>query len=268
MTAAAKPPGLPFDPHTPKPARIYDYWRGGHNNYDADRRRADEIERLYPAVRKMAADNTGFAGRAVTWAALNGIRCFVDLGAGLLTGECIHRTARTVIPGARVVYVDYDLEVTNEAEMILDKDGHDGVAVIRADLRDPAAVLAEPGLREVVAGYVRGVAPGSVVVISVPRDDDPRLFGEVQAAWPGGELWNHTREEVAGFFGDLEMVSPGVVAARGWRGGMRDANVQPDRKTYVLGGIGRKLLGGQRDDRAQGAVAAELVPPRLRGALR
>jgi hypothetical protein len=41
-------PPAAFDPHAPKTARMYDYWRDGHSNYEADHRKADEIERLYP----------------------------------------------------------------------------------------------------------------------------------------------------------------------------------------------------------------------------
>ena len=265
----AKPPNLFFDPYTPKPARMYDYWRGGHTNYAADRRKADEIKGWYPAIGQMVADNAAFTGRAVTWAARNGISQFLDLGSGLPAGDCAHATARMVIPDARVAYVDHDREVTDEARLIIDKDGGKGIAVVRADLRDPAAVLADPGLRnvvaldepacvilamvfefmpartarEVVAGYARRLAPGSLVVISVLRNDDPASFTEVRAVWPGGELYNHTREEIVSFFGaGLEMIPPSLVVARGWRGGMQAANIAPARPTYVLGGAGQKPL--------------------------
>jgi len=265
----AKPPNLFFDPHTPKPVRMYDYWRGGHNNYEADRRKAGEIERWYPGVRQMVADNAAFTARAVTWAARNGISQFLDVGSGLPTGACIHVTARTVIPDARVAYVDHDREVIDEGALILDKDGGEGVAFVQADLRDPAAVLADPGLRkvvaldepgcvilamvfqympaeqarEVVSGYATRLVPGSAVVISVPRNDDPASFAEVRAAWPDGELYNHSREEIASFFGaGLEMIPPSLVLARGWRGGMQAANIAPARPTYVLGGAGQKPL--------------------------
>jgi SAM-dependent methyltransferase len=277
----------PFDPYTPNPARIYDYWLGGHDNYEADRKRAGEIEQWYPSVRQMARNNRAFTGRAVTWAATSwyGQACisqFLDLGSGFPGRDgSIHSAARAVIPDARVAYVDHDPEVCDEASLILDKDSRDGgIAVICADLRDPATVLTAAEMAgvadprqplcvllalvlhlmpagqagEVAAGYVRILAPGSLVVISVPRVDDPVSFREVRALWPGGELHNHARSDVAGFFAGLQMVPPGLVVARGWRGGMKDANVAPAAKAYVLGGAGRKPLRGQHGDNAQGAA--------------
>jgi hypothetical protein len=269
---AASTPSTAFDPHTPKPARIFDYWLDRHNNYEADRRKADEVEAWYPSVRQLVAENEAFVGRAVTWAARNQIRGYVDLGSGLPAGSSsVHTAARAVFPDARVAYVDHDLEVTGQAEMILDRGFHPGIAVICADLRDPAAVLATIRLqdaidlgrpacvllalvlhfmpagmaREVVAGYAAQLAPGSLVVISTTRNDDPGSFREVRALWPGGEVYNHTREDVAGFFGDLELVPPGLVVARAWRGGMRDT-ISPAAPLYVFGGVGRKMPGPRR----------------------
>jgi O-methyltransferase involved in polyketide biosynthesis len=263
-------PPFGFDPYSPKLARMGDFWREGHNNYEADRRKAREVDLHYHgAVRQVVADAAGFGVRAVTWAARQGISQYLDLGSGMLTGDCTHRTARAVIPAARVAYVDHDPEVIDETEVILDKDGHEGIAAVRADLRDPGAVLAAPGLlgvidpgapacvilalvlqfvpaeqaREAVAGYAARLAAGSVVVISVPRNDDPESFAEGRAVWDG-ELHNHSRQEVTGFFGDLlELVPPGLVVARGWRGGMPDADVSPGLPVYVLGGGAWKPLG-------------------------
>jgi S-adenosyl methyltransferase len=262
---------------------MYDYWRGGTNDYAADRRKADEIERWYPAVRQMVTDNSAFAGRAVTWTAREGISCYLEMGSRLSAAGGIHGTARAAHrqPAAVwVAYVDRDPEVIEETERILDKDGREGVAVVWADLRAPAAVLGEQGLkdviepgepvcviltlvlhfmppcqaRELVAGYVRELRPGSLVVIGVPRNDDSRSFREVRAAWPDGDLYNHTRQEIAGFFGDLEMIPPGLVVARGWRGGKPAANVPPDGRLYVLGGVGRKLITSSGTNDVQGAA--------------
>ncbi|MGD0606173.1 MAG: SAM-dependent methyltransferase [Streptosporangiaceae bacterium] len=62
----------------------------------------------------------------------------------------------------------------------------------------------------------------------------PGVVRRARAAWPG-ELYNHSREEVAGFFGGLELVAPGLVVARGWRGGMRDT-ISPAGPVYAFGG--------------------------------
>jgi SAM-dependent methyltransferase len=252
-------PPLSFDPHTPNPARIHDYLLGGHDNYDADRRVADQIKKVAPAA-EMAASSRLFAGRAVTWAALqHGITQFADIGSGLPSGQAVHRLARAADPSSTIAYVDSDPLVTRSAQRILHPlDG--GIAFLHADLRDPETVLADPALakvidlddpvmilltlvlqfmtaeqaREAVAGYARLLAPGSVIAISVPSIADPAAFTRVQELWPG-ELHNHTRAEIASFLDGLDLVPPGLVLARGWRGDMPQADVPPrSRKAYVL----------------------------------
>jgi hypothetical protein len=82
------------------------------------------------------------------------------------------------------------------------------VSVVRADFHDPEAVLAGPGVQEVVnlaepvcvilglilhyvpvararevaAGYAQRIAPGSIVIITTPRFDDERVFERIRAA--------------------------------------------------------------------------------------
>lgn len=53
-------------------------------------------------------------------------------------------------PGARVAYVDDDWVVTDYFAALMKDQGVGGVAVVSADLRKPARVLADPGLREVI----------------------------------------------------------------------------------------------------------------------
>ena len=43
------PPGS-FDTGVPHPARIYAYWLGGKDHYEADRKAAEEVIRLRPQV--------------------------------------------------------------------------------------------------------------------------------------------------------------------------------------------------------------------------
>jgi len=273
-------PPAGFGPDQPSTARMYDYWLGGHDNYQADRKLADAIEELCPQARVMARANRVFLGRAVTWAARQGISQFIDLGSGFpVAAEWRHAegfgvsrpdadahvTTRAVNPAARVAYVDSDWEVTSYADAMLPHSGVRDVAIVRADLLDPETVLADPELRKVIdpaepicvilglvmhyadaaaareitAGYVQRVAPGSCIVVSVPRFDDPRMFDQVRSAYTPATLHNHTREEVASFFVGLELIRPGVRPVAGLRLGWGDALEVPGA-AYVLGGIGRK----------------------------
>ena len=137
-----------FDASTPNMARVYDCWLGGKDNYAADRAEARRLLRIYPPLRAMARENRAFLARAVTWAAEQGISQFLDLGAGLPAGQNTHQAARAVNPAAAVAYVDTDPVVLAHARALLATS--DGVTAVAADLRDPAAVLADPGLRAVI----------------------------------------------------------------------------------------------------------------------
>src|SRR5277367_979945 len=180
-----------FDPATPNMARVYDYWLSGKDNYPADRAEAERLLGIYPPLRDLVRENRAFVIQAVSWAARQGIGQFIDLGAGLPTSPAVHQAARTVMPLARVAYVDIDPVVLSHARALLATS--DGVTAVAADLRDPGAVLADPELRAVIdparpvcvilgavlhfmdadaaravtAGYTRLMARGSCLVISV-----------------------------------------------------------------------------------------------------
>ena len=52
-TAAQSPVttgGSRFDPDVPHSARVYNYWLGGKDHFDADRRAAEEVIRHRPEV--------------------------------------------------------------------------------------------------------------------------------------------------------------------------------------------------------------------------
>ena len=155
----------------------------------------------------MVRENRAFVAQAVTWAAGQRIRQFIDLGAGLPASPAVHQTARAVLSSARVAYVDIDPVVLSHARALLTSD--DGVTAVAADLRDPAAVLAHPELRAVIdlaepvgvilgavlhfldadaaravtAGYARLIAPGSCMVISCARYDDEALGKRLSAEY-------------------------------------------------------------------------------------
>ncbi len=49
-----------FDTSAPHPARVYDYWLGGKDHYEADRKAAEEVIRLRPQVVASARANRLF----------------------------------------------------------------------------------------------------------------------------------------------------------------------------------------------------------------
>jgi len=107
---------LGFDPSVPSPARMYDYYLGGKDNFPADREAAEQALSVVPFGREVALANRQFLARAVTFMARNGIDQFVDLGMGIPSRPNVHEVARNIRPGARVLYVDNDPMVCAHAE--------------------------------------------------------------------------------------------------------------------------------------------------------
>jgi O-methyltransferase involved in polyketide biosynthesis len=264
-----------FDPNTPSIARVYDYVLGGKDNFAADRELAGRLLALVPLIKDLAAENRQFLARAVTWAANQGIGQFIDLGSGLPTAPNTHESAQAITGGARVTYVDNDPIVITHLRAVLAQ-GNPGVSVVDGDVRDPAAILdrLRAGLdlsapaclvvgyllhfftpedaRNLVASYTAALAPGSCLVLSVLHAEseaaDEGLNAYSSAAAP---VYSHPMADIAGFFGGLELVPPGIVDAREWRPGWEPANL-PARGSYVVAGVARKLT-----EQAAGPRAAE-----------
>jgi S-adenosyl methyltransferase len=95
--------------NTPHIARIYDYWLGGKDNFEADRKAAELALAATPTIVPGVRANRRFLGRAVRYmAAEHGIRQFLDIGTGIPASGNTHEVAQQVAPEARVVYVDND----------------------------------------------------------------------------------------------------------------------------------------------------------------
>jgi hypothetical protein len=133
---------LGIDITVPTPARMYDFWLGGHDNFAVDRAAALAVSEAVPEIKLMALENRKFLRRAVRYlAAEAGIVQFLDIGTGLPTQGNVHQVAQQVNPGARVIYADNDPMVLAHSRAL--KTGGN-TAVIQADLRDPGAILAHP----------------------------------------------------------------------------------------------------------------------------
>ena len=100
--------GVPCDIRTDiaHPARVYDYWLGGKDNFAADREHGERQLGVVPHMRNYARGNRQFMVRAVRFLCDAGVRQFLDIGAGLPTSPNVHEIAQQADPGSRVVYVD------------------------------------------------------------------------------------------------------------------------------------------------------------------
>lgn len=253
------------DDQTPNVARVYDWLIGGNQNYAADREAGRKVLEMEPASREIARSNRAFLTRAVTWAARQGVSQFLDLGSGLPAVANTHETAQVIIPGAHVVYVDYDDVALAHSRALLASGGTTGAAAAGADLADIDAVLALAEVRDLIdrarplgvilasvlhfwpleearritAAYMAAAAPGSVLIASVGRNDCEEAYagaGRVISR----DLHNFTLAEAESLFAGLDLVPPGVVRARAWRPGWpRMPRLRPVR-AYMHAGVGVK----------------------------
>jgi hypothetical protein len=273
--------GDAFRPDVPSTARMYDYYLGGKDNYPADRAAAERIIAMMPngVVRTGAVQNRKFLMRVVRYLAEDlGVRQFVDIGTGLPTMNSVHQVAQAVAPDSRVVYVDHDPVVLAHSRNLLH--GHEGTAIIGRDLRDPAAILADPELRDML-DFSQPVAVLLVAVLHfVSDEEDPAaLVRALMDPMPAGsylvishftadsysqvdlaaqEYQNATsaahsrhRSEVVRFFAGYELVGPGSVV---WTPQWRRAGDEPEEDPEIAAHPGRSLFWcgvGRKVDRGR-----------------
>jgi S-adenosyl methyltransferase len=231
----------------PHPARVYDVWLGGKDNYPADRAAAAAALEAFPSTIQSVRANRAFLARAVEYlAAEEGIRQFLDIGTGLPAANNTHEVAQATAAESRVVYVDNDPIVMLQAQALLTGSAPGVTDYIEADLRDPRPILAEAARTldftqpvaimliailhfisddehpyEIVNSLMDAVPPGSFLVVShLASDISPeelaafaRDFNERSAEKV--TLRNH--DEVERFFTGLDLVDPGVVEVSTWR---------------------------------------------------
>ena len=265
-------PELPPDINTDvaHPARVYDYWLGGKDNFPADRALAEMMIQAIPNMRGLAAANRAFLRRAVRYlAAEAGVRQFLDIGTGIPTSPNVHEVAQEVAPGARVVYVDNDPIVLAHARALLTSQDAGETAFIMADLRQPKSILDHPTLAatldltqpvavmlvavlmyfrdtddpnpfEMVATVMEPMPSGSYLAVTHPTPDfNPEETAQAVAAAEaaGITLVPRGQAEIARFFSGLDVVDPGVTPVLSWR---PDEPPADPRSAYYWAGVARK----------------------------
>jgi hypothetical protein len=249
-------PPQKLDVEHPSVARVYDYYLGGTTNWAVDRVFGDQVIEQIPILPRMALANRQFLNRAVAYLCRQGVRQFLDIGAGVPTAGNTHQVADQVAPGSRVVYVDNEPVAVGHAEMLLDKEGDpERHVIIEADLRNPddlwskaiatgvlkpdepvglliIAVLhvAQPGLDgeelgpQSVARYRELLPAGSYLAISHATNDDipdelaPMVDRAVAMyAKSSSNLVLRSRDEIAALLGDFTLVEPGMAWTPEWR---------------------------------------------------
>ena len=92
--------------------------------------------------------------------------------------------------------------------------------------------------RDVAGAFARAVVPGSYLIISV-GSGDPSEGENFTSAYTAARIYIHSPAEVRNFFGDLELVPPGVVSVLSWYGDAPAVGAEPRTATFLCG-VARK----------------------------
>ena len=265
--AGASDEGVPIiDTSTAHPARVYDYWLGGKDNFAADREAGELALQAYPQLAEAVQSNRAFLARAVRFLTGAGIRQFLDIGTGIPSVNNTHQVAQGEAPDSKIVYVDNDPIVLLHARALLRSTPEGACAYLEADLRDPDDILAraaqtldfsqpvalmmlaimqfiadEEDPYALVSRLMAALPPGSYLVLAHPTDDfNPNRQGESiqrynERVAEQATLRGH--DETARFFAGLELVEPGVVAVAKWR---PHSDVEAGRPSSMWCGVARK----------------------------
>lgn len=240
-----------IDITVPNVARVYDAFLGGKDNFSADREFVRKAHEITPKAHMGAKVNRVFLNRVVRYLAAGaGLTQFLDLGSGLPTQGNVSEIAHEIDPAIHVVHVDNDPVVyTHSKALLTDRRTTD---IVVGDIRRPGEILDDPVVRKlidfgrpvgllmfailhhvedaddparIVAQFRDAVPPGSYLAISsfrMPGPDLPELRAmtvESEKLLVGtlGSGRFRQEEEIFSWFGDWQLVEPGLVPLLQWR---------------------------------------------------
>ena len=259
----------------PNVARVYDYFVGGKDNFAVDRKFADQAMRLAPKAPLSARANREFLARVIRFLVGSaGITQLIDIGSGLPTAGNVSEVAHSVNPDVHVVHVDNDpIVYTHSKALLTDQWTTD---IMLADIRRPQEILDDPVVGKLIdfsrpvglvmlailhhladseepgaiADVLRSAAPpGSYLAISSFRMPGPELpelravtieAEQLLTGELGSGRWRE-ETEIAAWFGDWNLVPPGLVPLLEWRPPAEAAPVERDEIYHSFwGGVARK----------------------------
>jgi hypothetical protein len=252
-------------------ARMYDYFLGGHHNFEVDRKAAEAAIAVWPDMPLIMQANRAFLHRAVRFLIAEGVDQFLDVGSGIPTVGNVHEVAQESGRAARVVYLDHDPVAVAHSRAILRDNTQ--ATIVEADARQPERILNHPDTsrlldlsrpigvlvvsvlhfipdddeaHHLVRTLRDAIAPGSYLVISHASDDNlsrdtieqmQRIYSRTPTP-----IKARSGAEIARFFEGLELVEPGLVAIPLWRpDAPDDLFVDEPARCPGYAGIGRRL---------------------------
>ncbi|MFY1632888.1 SAM-dependent methyltransferase [Solwaraspora sp. WMMB335] len=263
------------DTTRPSVARVYDYMLGGKDNFAVDRQAGQMALQITPDGPYAARANRGFLRRAVRHlVADHGIRQFLDIGSGLPTQGNVHEIAHQVDPQVRVVYVDSDPMVLAHGHALLANSPM--TTVVQADARYPQQLLRDPEIQSMIdfeqpvgllmlgflhhladaedpgaiaTAYRDSLPAGSYLAITHFHNPGERHPEAAKKAQVVEKIFNQTMgtgrwrqyDEIVSYFGDFELLEPGLVPLADWRPEPDEAlSAQTDTYYTFVGAVARR----------------------------
>jgi hypothetical protein len=263
-----------IDTSTPSVARVYDAFLGGKDNFEVDREVFRQIDAIAPQMKELARSGRSWLTRATRFLAGEArMKQFLDLGAGLPSAENTHQVAQRLNPEAKVVYVDNDPVVAAHGRALLEE--NDRTHLVMADLRKPDEIWNNPEIGkhldlerplvlmqcstihhvpdgehpdEIMRRYIELLPSGSYLAFIHFHDPEDgshgtqmaRFVEDIFARGAMGSGFFRTRDQIQSYFGDLEMVEPGLVRLNEWWPDGPSLRPMSVADRIALAGIARK----------------------------
>jgi hypothetical protein len=256
------------------PARVYDYVRGGTDNFEADRKTAEYASAAGAGgidhARAAVLANQAFLNRTLAYLAGEaGVRQFLEIGTVMPAEDTTHDVVQAIAPECRVVYANDDPVVLAHAHTLSRGTPEGAAAYVDANPRDPETIIEKAN-----ATFVAGEPVAVILVAILHHVDDPddphgivrrfmdavpsgsylvvsHLTNEIIAdevteaaerinEMPGFTLILRTHAQISAFFDGLELVPPGLVAVTDWHPPSAPPPPPEPWPTPFYGAIGRK----------------------------
>lgn len=265
-------PRTEVDTSKPHPARMYDYFLDGKDNYEVDRVAANQVNLAYPVIKVAAQRNREFVQRSALWLSrVVGVRRYLDIGTGILTPPNVHDIVLAALPDSLFAYVDFDATVLRYAEALVEE-SRGRITYIHADVREPQSIIdaARAHLKfdlsdepvavllnavlhfisdesdpvRIVRELMEPLPAGSYLSLShVTGDQDPEAGAKIEQIYRSGgtPAQQRSRGEIIRLFTEagLELVDPGLTVATLWHPELNPTH-STDPETPVYAGVARK----------------------------
>lgn len=151
--------------------RMINYAAGGKYHGPADRAAVEAIDAAAPDVTELSRQNELWGKRVARRLAGEGIRQFIEIGAGIPSRHSVHNAVRVLLPDAVVAYMTPDPAVVRHGNRLLR--GERAAAFALGDLREPQSILENPVLEDLGIDLTEPVLLLSPTAVNyVPREED------------------------------------------------------------------------------------------------